>query len=109
MINLKRYYGITGLMALIVSPLAVSIGLVGIALIVTPVVTLALVWVIYANKATLPDNASEVLFPVFLAFCYYMCAWIAVFGLSGYRFDSILFEGVFSTLTIPYFILNIIF
>jgi len=107
MFNLKRYYTITGLMALIASPLAASIGLVGVALIVTPAVTLALVWVLYVKKATLPDNASEMLFPVFLAFCYYMCVWIAVFGLSGYRFESILFKGVFSTLTTPYFILDI--
>ena len=107
--NLKRYYRVTGLMALLLSPIAVSIGLIGVALIVPPILTLALVWILYSRKATMPENASEVFMPIFLAFCYYMCVWIAVFGVSNYRFDSTLFEGAFSILTIPYFVFNFFF
>lgn len=107
--NLKKYYIKTGLMAFILSPLAVSIGLVGIRFIVPPIITLALVWVLYSRKAALPENASQVFWPILLAFCYYMSVWIAVFGLSHYRFDSNLFEGVFFIITLPYFIINFLF
>ena len=107
--NLKKYYIVTGLMALILSPLAVSIGLIGVMLIVPPIFTLAIVWILYAKKATLPENASEIFFPILLVFCYYMCVWIAVFGLSDYRFDSELFYGIFFILTIPYFMVNVFF
>ena len=37
-----------------------------------------------------------------------MCVWVAVFGLSGYKYDSGLF-GLFNILTLPYFIVNFFF
>ena len=107
--NLKKYYIITSLMAMLLSPVAVSIGLIGLTLIVPPILTLAFVWVLYAKKATLPENASETFLPILLAFSYYMCVWIVVFGLSGYRFDSELFESIYFILTIPYIVINFFF
>jgi len=104
--NLRKYYIRTGLMALLLSPIAASLGLIGAILIVPPILTLALVWVLYSKKAALPEKASEIFLPIFLAFCYYMCVWIAVFGLSSYRFDSDLFGSAFIVLTIPYFVIN---
>ena len=94
-------------MALFLSPVAVSVGLIGVALVVPPVIALALVWVLFAKKAKLPDKASEIFLPAFLAFCYYMCVWIAVFGLSGYRFESGLFDAFFFISTAPYFAINV--
>ena len=107
--TLKRYYVTTGLMALILSPLAVSIGLIGVTLIVPPIITLALVWVLYARKAALPERASEVFLPILFAYSYYMLVWITVFGLSNYRFDSALFNNIYCKITIPYFVLNLFF
>ena len=107
--NLNEYYTRTGVMALLLSPMAVSVGLLGVTYIVPPILTLALVWVLYAAKASLPEKASEIFLPIFLAFGYYMCLWIAVFDLSGYRFDSDLFGGFFSLLTAPYFVFNFFF
>ena len=104
--SLKKYYITAGLLALILSPVAVTIGLFGLALIVTPLVTLALVWVLFASKASLPESASKVFLPIFLAFCYYMCVWIVVLGISNYQYDSDLFGNVFFALTFPYFIIN---
>ena len=107
--DLKKYYITTSLMALILSPLAVSIGLIGAEFIVPPILTLAIVWVLYAKKATMPEKASEVFLPIFLAFCYYMCVWVLIFGLSSYRFYSDLFGSVYHVLTLPYFIINVFF
>jgi len=107
--KLIKYYIITGLMALILSPLVVSIGLIGILLIVPPILLLVLVWIVYSKRATLPEKASEIFLPIFLAFAYYMCVWIVVFGLSGYRFESEFFKRFFNLLTRPYFVLNFFF
>jgi len=125
--NLKKYYIKTGLMALVLSPVAVSLGiicpmvigriiypmLVGMGaffmLIAPPILILALVWVHYSKNATMPESASEVFLPVFLVFCYYMCVWITIFGLSNYRFDSIFFKSIYCILTIPYFVINFLF
>ena len=126
--NLRKYYITTGLIALLLSPLAVGIGLVGfvhifsavinlspieadieligVMLFVFPVLILSFVWILYSKKAALPEKASEIFFSIFLAFCYYMLVWIAVFGLSNYRLNSNLFNNFFYILTIPYLITN---
>ena len=104
-------------MALILPPLMAGVGYcIGMplgtsseALAFVPTFALVVIfWIVFSRKATLPDKASVALFPVFLVFCYYMCVWIAVFGFSGYRFDSELFY-VFNILTLPYFIINFLF
>ena len=108
--NLNKYYLTTGLMALILSPLAFSVGLIGAMLVFPPVLALVIVWFSYTKNASLPENASEVIMPIILAFCYYMCVWIVVFGISDYRYDSDLFlGGTYFFLTIPYFMINLFF
>jgi phosphate transport system substrate-binding protein len=104
----KRYCIITGLMALLLSPIAASVGLIGVYFIAPPILTLALVWVLYSWKAKTPEKASELFLPIFLAFCYYMCVWIIVFGLANYRYDSELFKAYW-ILTLPYYIFNVLF
>jgi len=118
---MNKYYIVTSLMALILSPIAASIGGIGGAtlidsvpigfalVIVSPILTLALVWGLYAKKAALPEKASEVFLPIFLVFCYYMCVWITIFGLSNYRFGGRLFNDAYFLLTIPYYVINIFF
>ncbi|MCL2336655.1 MAG: substrate-binding domain-containing protein [Firmicutes bacterium] len=111
-VNLRSYYIMTGLRALFLSPVIVSIGqLIGAALsiplIIIPIILLALFWVLYARVAKLPENASQIFMPIFVVFCYYMGVWICVFGLSHYYFGSSLFSGVYSILTIPFFIINV--
>ena len=105
--HLKKYYIRTGLIALLLSPIAASIGLIGVALVVPPIITLALVWVLYSRKAALPEKASELFLPIFLAFCYYLCIWITVFGFSSYRFESSLFGGFYYLSTAPFFVINL--
>jgi len=107
-VDIKKYYNVTGLMALIASPLAVSAGLMFIVFMPLSVIALALVWVLYAKFAKLPENASKIFLPVFIVFCYYMLVWIIAFGLSGYHYGSGLFKGVFLPLTAPFFIANAI-
>ena len=115
--NTKRYYIRTGLMALILPPLIVSVGLIiGMAIndesavlaFVPSFLLVVLFWLLYSKIATMPDKISSALLPVFLVFCYYMCVWITVFGFSGYRFDSELFSSFF-LLTLPYYLTNVIF
>ena len=84
-----------------------STGLFNAILIVPTILTLTSVWILYIKKASLPENASKTFLSIFIAFCYYMCVWIAVFGLSDYRLDRDPFSGVFTILTIPYFLTNI--
>ncbi|MCL1983082.1 MAG: substrate-binding domain-containing protein [Clostridiales bacterium] len=112
---MKKYYILTSLMTLILSPAAASIGLFGAILVPTgilqfiaPVLMVILVWALHSRAAKLPDKASQVFLPAFIASCYYMGAWIAVFGLSSYRFDSSLFEGLYFGLTAPYFVINVL-
>ena len=116
--NLKKYYIRTGLMALLLSPIAVSIGIIVhiiagidtiVTLIVLPILVLAFVWVLYAKKAALPEKASEIFLPVFIAFGYYMCIWIAIFGFSNYYFDNNLFDSFFYLFTAPYYLINFLF
>ena len=101
-------------MALILPPLMAGVGYcIGMPLgtssealaFVLSFILVVFFWIVYSNVATMPDKASVALFPVFLVFCYYMCVWIAVFGLSGYRFDSGLFD-VYCLLTLPYLLMN---
>ena len=106
--NLKKYYITATLFSLLLSPIAASIGLIGAWLIFPPVLTLAVVWVLQAKKALSPTKASEIFFPMFLSFCYYMCVWIIIFGISNYRFNSAIFDGAFFLLTAPYFFINAI-
>ncbi len=105
--NNKKYYIITSLLALLLSPIAVSIGLIGFEYIIPPILTLAIVWVIYALKAKLPEKASKIFLPIFIGFCYYMCVWIIVFGFSKYRIDTYPYSSVFNILTFPYLIINV--
>ena len=123
LMNKKRYYIVTSLMALLLSPIAVSIGVIGgavlidsvpigfalVIVILSPILTTGLVWVLYAKKATLPEKASEVFLPIFLVFCYYICVWITIFGLSNYRFGGRFFNDAYFLLTIPYYLINVFF
>ncbi|MDR0221898.1 MAG: substrate-binding domain-containing protein [Lachnospiraceae bacterium] len=102
----KKYFIITALIALILSPIAATIGLVGAALILPPILVPALVWVIYARWAPLHDKASEIFLPIFAVFCYYAGVWIIIFGLAGYRYDSNLFGWTFLLLALPYLVIN---
>ena len=108
LVNLKKYFIITGFMALIASPAAVSLGLVGIMLIVPPIIVLALVWVLYVKRSSLPEKASELFLPFFIVLCYYTCVWIVLFGLSGYHLDSGIFSKIFMWLTFPYIVIHIL-
>lgn len=96
-------------MALIISPLAVSIGLFGISLIFPPILALVLVWFAYTKKTPLPENALSLFLPIIFSFCYYTMVWIVTFGLSNYHFDSDLFSGIYLILTLPYFVVNFFF
>ena len=111
--SLKKYYIITIIMALIVSPLIISIGFIvgfiigndiAIALIISTLFLLA-VWFLYSKFAKLPEKASEIFLPVLIAFCYYMLSWIILFGLSGYNFNDNLI-GVYVLLALPYIGVN---
>jgi len=106
--SFKKYYITATLLSLLLSPIAASIGLIGVWLVFPPILTLSLVWVLQAKIAMSPTKASEIFFPMFLSFCYYMCVWIIIFGLSGYRFNSALFGNAFFLLTAPYFVINAI-
>ena len=106
--SFKKYYITATLLSLLLSPIAASIGLIGVYLIFPPVLTLALVWVLQAKTAMSPTKASEIFFPMFVSFCYYMCVWIIIFGASSYRFNGALFGNAFFLLTAPYFVINAI-
>ena len=110
---LRKYYLTVGLMALLLSPVVISIGLIcgllfnsSVMLITLPVLALALVWAVYTRRGIQPGEASEVFFPILLVFCYYMCVWIIAFGLSKYRFDSNLFYNFYFILAFPNVIIN---
>ena len=112
--NFKKYCITTGLRAFFLSLLAISLWsiptmAIGSMFIVVPIITLIFLWLWYSKKSPLPEKASEIFLPIFLVFSYYMCVWSAVFGLSNYSFDSTLFNGVFFILTIPYFVVNLLF
>jgi hypothetical protein len=62
--KLIKYYIITGLIALIVSPILATIGSIGF-MIGTPIFFI-LFWTIYAKKAAVPDKAFEIFLPLFL-------------------------------------------
>ena len=125
--NVKKHYIITGLLALIGSPLAVSIGLIALLYIellmplpfripenlkyfpaVLPGILLAAIWFFYSKKAKLPEKASQLFLPVFAAFCYYMLVWIILSGLSGYNINSPLFSEPYLALTSPYIVIIIL-
>jgi len=95
-------------MALILSPIAVSIGVFGAVFVVLSFALLAVIWSLYAKSAKIPDSASKIFLPVFIVFCYYMCVWIIIFGLSGYLFGSGLFAGIYLILTLPFIAINFI-
>ena len=103
--NLKKYYILTFLMALILSPTIVSLGTLGTGFIAISIVLLIMSWVEYLEQSTLPEQGSKVFLPIFLVFSYNMCAWIIVFMLSDYSFYSDYFD-VFVLLTIPYIAIN---
>ena len=71
------------------------------------IILTALIWVFHGRKQNLPERSSDIFLPVFLAFCYYMCVWILIFGFSGYKFGSDLFL-IYQVLTFPYFIINLL-
>ena len=109
---MKKYGIKTGLMALVFSPMAVGIGIIAVStgfplFMIAALVPLPLMWVQYTAKTELPEKASELFLPIIIAYCYYKCIWIAIFGLSKYHFSSNLFNGVFFVLTAPYFLINI--
>jgi|GEM_PF-6194724 len=104
--NMKKNHIKMSLLALIISPLAATFGLIGANFILIPVLAIAFVWVMYARKAKLPDKASLAYLPIFIAFCYYMCVWIISFKLSGYSYGKDIFSSVFLLLTLPYGIMN---
>jgi phosphate transport system substrate-binding protein len=78
----------------------------GVIFLPTPVVLL-FVWHYCARRPNFPVTAYSRLLPSFVAFFYYMAAWIAVFGLSGYRANPDVFD-VFHMLSLPYFLVNVI-
>jgi len=92
--NLKKYYITTTLMALILSPLMPGflffggVGVIGIV-----------IWIFYSKKESFPEKLSEVFFPIFLAFCYYMILWV-LFSV----FEKTPFSGIFTILLIPHLI-----
>ena len=106
-VNLAKYYVTTALLALIGTPLAVSIGMVGY-IFGLPLLLPVFVWFLYARMAKLPDSAFHAIMPVVLSFCYYMSVWALVFGLAQYRFTDPLFGGYFLIVTAPYLVINIL-
>jgi phosphate transport system substrate-binding protein len=113
-------------MAFLASPVAVSIGLVGsfflleisnlltglnllvsgIIFFALPVILLVGMWVLYSKKVTLPEKASQIFLPFAIAFCYYVCVWIILFGVAQYNLDEKFFFP-FSIFTAPYFVINL--
>jgi len=97
----SKYYIITGLMALIFSPIITSFFFVYI-----PVILLILIWCLYARTDGMPERASEALLPVLFAFSYYMLVWLIIFGLSGYSYRNNIFGFIF-LFTLPYSVIHI--
>jgi len=133
-VNLKKYWIKTTLLALIGSPLIVSLGLIGslvslqiiaavniagkhssllnfLLLIFPPLILLAFVWFSYVKRTSLPDNGFHVFLPIIVVFSYYMLVWILVFGLSNYHFNDRLFSfsSVYGLTTMPYLAINFLF
>ena len=79
-----------------------------IPLIIIPLLLLFGIWFFYIKKTDLPEKASELFLPVFIAFCYYMGVWILIFGFSKYNIHGEPFSFLHIVLTIPYFVLNLI-
>jgi phosphate transport system substrate-binding protein len=131
-LNLKKYWKKTTVLALIGSPIIVSIGLIGslvslqiiatvnitgehssllnfLLLVFPPLILLAVVWFFYAKRTSLPDSAFQVFLPIIVVFSYYMLVWILVFGLSDYHFNGWLFSSVYGIATMPYLAMNFLF
>jgi phosphate transport system substrate-binding protein len=116
--KLRAYYIKTTLMALLASPIEVTIGFIGSSLLSSfipnplvvfiilssclPLLLLAGMWVLYSKKATLPEKASQLFLPFAIALFYYLCVWIIAFGGTHYDMRS----DFFSIFTIPYFLIN---
>jgi len=73
---------------------------------ILPFIILALIWWGYSRSAELPDNHFAAFMPFFITFCYYIGAWILVYGLSGYRVLSDTFGQIFPVITLPFFFSN---
>ena len=119
--SIKKYYFKAFLLAFIVTPLIVSLGLFlalllegissnlflyGIPELLIPALLLALVWRTFGKRTSLPEENIKVLLPVFLAYAYYLVVWIVLFAISGFHINQSLFGEVFMVLTLPYFIMN---
>lgn len=104
-----KYYLATFLLALIGSPIAVSIGMLGAVFVFPPIMMLMLLWLRHARKADLPDSMFKAILPIVAAFCYYMLMWVLVFGFSHYHFGNRLFESVYLIAAMPYLFINLIF
>jgi len=103
---MKKYYIITGIMALIVSPALISIGYFGMlfgTVLVLPAMFMLMFffWYLYAKKANMPEKASQIFLPVLISFGYYILVWIITLGFIGYNS-----AGVYLALTAPYFFAN---
>jgi phosphate transport system substrate-binding protein len=115
------YYVKTALVALIGFPLVASLillgfmagwfaesGIVAACAVILPLpIFSSIVWHFSMKRANFPDTTFKRLLPVFVPFFYYMAVWIAIFGLSHYRFNGKPF-GAFFPLTLPYFMFNVL-
>ena len=114
--NLKKYYIITVLIALIVSPVIMNIGFfIGfvrgmdiVAAIVLSSLLLIIFWFLYSRFVNTPEKISELLLPVLIAFCYYLVLWIIIFSINIIpgKFNEGLY-GVYTLLALPNIIANI--
>ncbi|MCL1858073.1 MAG: substrate-binding domain-containing protein [Oscillospiraceae bacterium] len=111
--SLRKYNIIAILMALLATPVLMSIGfIVGyvigrglIAAIIISSLFLLSVWFLYAKFARFPEKASDIFLPVLIAFCYYIISWIILFGLSNYNLNDDLI-GIYIFLAMPYIGVN---
>ncbi|MDR1916977.1 MAG: substrate-binding domain-containing protein [Synergistaceae bacterium] len=118
----KWYYIIMGFMSFVGFPVIVDLtallglfvgsvtksGVVAFLISSLPVMAVSLIlWRLYVKRVGFPDTAFKRLLPVFAAFFYYMGAWVLIFGMAHYRFNSELFV-IYHMVSLPYFVITII-
>ncbi len=105
--NPKWYSVKTTLLALVVSPLLVSLGVFLLFTVwplafIMPIALIAL-WYNYARRAALPERAGRRYLPLFISFAYYLSVWIICFGLSRYTTDGPYIGRALFKLAAPFF------
>jgi phosphate transport system substrate-binding protein len=124
--NLRKYYILATVMAVLVMPLLTSLilaalfilsfdiafddmNLFGVKFAAVLTILSAALWLPYCIKTKMPEKASQLFLPLFISFVYFMGVFVVLFALSGYRFDSSFFTPVFPLLTLQHFTIHFLF